>query len=590
MATDQPRDAHAFLDRRRDRDDDRGHVDHHRRVDDHRRVDIVDGAGSGLELIHSPSERHLPSFPATTRFPAVTPGVKEHADFVRYRTFDRGLPDCRPERPRIAHRASLLAPDSRLPSVARAGPIGPVEVASNSWSRSANPPRGHLSGGRTMSSNAIPQMRRGSPRRAAHQAAGPRWSSARHCFSSSGAQAAADRAGRRGQDQAQARTAAGRQGRGHLLGALRQHGRPVRGRKIKDWDKRGQAVYDALTAAAATSQKDARDLLEKRGRRVPVLLGHQRDPGRGRQRALAADLAAEPRRRGALPDLRLPAREAHQGRATSRRPTRSSGASPTSTPTTSGTSTASTARASSSPTSTPACSTTTRRWSNQYRGNNGDGTFDHDYNWFDAAGTCADAPCDTNGHGTPHDGHDGRRRRRHQPDRRRSRREVDRRQRLLPLRRGPDQLRRVDARADRPRGREPRTSSKRPNIINNSWGIAGPQQRPVHGGRPGGLGGLRHLRQLVQRQQRTGVPRRAVPRAAGSSTTRSAPTTSTTPSPASPAAAPARTARSSRTSRPPASTCAPAFPATATAPSTVRRWPHRTWPARSPCCGRQPRP
>ncbi|HEY0472574.1 MAG TPA: S8 family serine peptidase, partial [Kribbella sp.] len=36
----------------------------------------------------------------------------------------------------------------------------------------------------------------------------------------------------------------------------------------------------------------------------------------------------------------------------------------------------------------------------QYRGNNGDGTFDHNYNWFDAAGTCGSAPCDGNGHGT----------------------------------------------------------------------------------------------------------------------------------------------------------------------------------------------
>ncbi|XTZ14245.1 S8 family serine peptidase [Micromonospora echinospora] len=35
-----------------------------------------------------------------------------------------------------------------------------------------------------------------------------------------------------------------------------------------------------------------------------------------------------------------------------------------------------------------------------YRGNNGDGTFDHNYNWFDAAGECATAPCDTDGHGT----------------------------------------------------------------------------------------------------------------------------------------------------------------------------------------------
>ena len=36
----------------------------------------------------------------------------------------------------------------------------------------------------------------------------------------------------------------------------------------------------------------------------------------------------------------------------------------------------------------------------QYRGNLGNGAFDHDYNWFDAAGLCADAPCDDHGHGT----------------------------------------------------------------------------------------------------------------------------------------------------------------------------------------------
>ncbi|WP_344250674.1 S8 family serine peptidase [Isoptericola hypogeus] len=37
----------------------------------------------------------------------------------------------------------------------------------------------------------------------------------------------------------------------------------------------------------------------------------------------------------------------------------------------------------------------------QYRGNNGDGTFSHDYNWLDTADRCSgDAPCDANGHGT----------------------------------------------------------------------------------------------------------------------------------------------------------------------------------------------
>ncbi|WP_053204657.1 S8 family serine peptidase [Jiangella muralis] len=39
----------------------------------------------------------------------------------------------------------------------------------------------------------------------------------------------------------------------------------------------------------------------------------------------------------------------------------------------------------------------------QYRGNNGDGTFDHDYNWYDPARICTGStrqPCDNNGHGT----------------------------------------------------------------------------------------------------------------------------------------------------------------------------------------------
>jgi subtilisin family serine protease len=40
---------------------------------------------------------------------------------------------------------------------------------------------------------------------------------------------------------------------------------------------------------------------------------------------------------------------------------------------------------------------------NQYRGNNLDGTFDHNYNWHDPSKICGNpslAPCDNNGHGT----------------------------------------------------------------------------------------------------------------------------------------------------------------------------------------------
>ncbi len=36
----------------------------------------------------------------------------------------------------------------------------------------------------------------------------------------------------------------------------------------------------------------------------------------------------------------------------------------------------------------------------QYRGNLGDGSFTHDYNWFDPTGLCGDEPCDDVGHGT----------------------------------------------------------------------------------------------------------------------------------------------------------------------------------------------
>ena len=37
---------------------------------------------------------------------------------------------------------------------------------------------------------------------------------------------------------------------------------------------------------------------------------------------------------------------------------------------------------------------------NQYRGSLGGGSFDHDYNWWDPTGICGDEPCDNAGHGT----------------------------------------------------------------------------------------------------------------------------------------------------------------------------------------------
>ena len=119
---------------------------------------------------------------------------------------------------------------------------------------------------------------------------------------------------------------------------------------------------------------------------------------------------------------------------------------------------------------------------NQYRGNNGDGTFDHNYNWFDAAGTCGDAPCDGNGHGT-HTmgtmvGDDG----------------AGNQIGVAPgakwiaangccpsdealIESGEWMLEPTDLNGENP------DASKRPNIINNSWGFDTPVERPVHGGR-----------------------------------------------------------------------------------------------------------
>lgn len=114
----------------------------------------------------------------------------------------------------------------------------------------------------------------------------------------------------------------------------------------------------------------------------------------------------------------------------------------------------------------------------QYRGNKGDGTFDHNYNWFDAAGACDGAPCDIEGHGT-HTmgtmvGDDG------------AGNEIG----VAPgatwiaangccpsdaalIASGQWMLEPSDLRGENP------DASKRPNIINNSWGSTAPSDEPM---------------------------------------------------------------------------------------------------------------
>ncbi len=228
---------------------------------------------------------------------------------------------------------------------------------------------------------------------------------------------------------------------------------------------------------------------------------------------------------------------------------------------------------------------------NQYRGNTGGGTFNHNYNWYDPAGVCSPSttPCDNNGHGT-HTmgtmvGDDG----------------AGNQIGVAPgaqwiavkgcetnncsdaslLSAGQFILAPTDLTGANPR------PDLRPNIVNNSWGgdpndpwysdmveawrAAGifPQFSSGNSGPGCGTGELtrrlrRELRGRRVRHQRRDrqllQPRRDSRRSAGSS----------------------------RTSPPPASTSAAASPAAPTPTSTAPRWPPHTSPAPSPSCGPPP--
>ncbi|WP_230688700.1 S8 family serine peptidase [Micromonospora sp. WMMC415] len=111
-----------------------------------------------------------------------------------------------------------------------------------------------------------------------------------------------------------------------------------------------------------------------------------------------------------------------------------------------------------------------------YRGNNGDGTFDHNYNWFDAAGTCAAAPCDGDGHGThtmgTMAGADGANQIGVAPDVRWIAANGCCPSDAALVSSGQWMLEPTDLNGQNP------DASKRPNIINNSWGTRTPSNDP----------------------------------------------------------------------------------------------------------------
>ncbi|MFE9657376.1 S8 family serine peptidase [Micromonospora sp. NPDC006431] len=113
---------------------------------------------------------------------------------------------------------------------------------------------------------------------------------------------------------------------------------------------------------------------------------------------------------------------------------------------------------------------------NSYRGNNGDGTFDHNYNWFNAAGTCAAAPCDSNGHGThtmgTMAGTDGANQIGVAPEVKWIAANGCCPSDAALISSGQWMLQPRDLNGQNP------DASKRPNIINNSWGTTAPSNEP----------------------------------------------------------------------------------------------------------------
>ncbi|WFE39393.1 S8 family serine peptidase [Micromonospora sp. WMMD998] len=113
---------------------------------------------------------------------------------------------------------------------------------------------------------------------------------------------------------------------------------------------------------------------------------------------------------------------------------------------------------------------------NAYRGNNGDGTFDHNYNWYDAAGECDEGPCDSDGHGThtmgTMAGSDGANQIGVAPDVKWIAANGCCPTDAALISSGQWMLEPTDLDGENP------DASKRPNIINNSWGTTQPSNEP----------------------------------------------------------------------------------------------------------------
>ncbi|MCI1642582.1 MAG: carboxypeptidase regulatory-like domain-containing protein [Actinomyces sp.] len=171
---------------------------------------------------------------------------------------------------------------------------------------------------------------------------------------------------------------------------------------IADRTERGQYVVDRLKATAQDSQADAIDSLKKAGADYESFWISNRILVKGGDLTLATQLAADPE-----------VKEIHET-TTADKPDPFDSKTATASPDTVEWGIAETgapeawAMGVTGADITVASVDTGVQYDhpalvNQYRGNNGDGTFTNDYNWFDVSGRCSGAPCDTAGnlsHGT----------------------------------------------------------------------------------------------------------------------------------------------------------------------------------------------
>lgn len=170
--------------------------------------------------------------------------------------------------------------------------------------------------------------------------------------------------------------------------------------RVADWDARGQAVVDALKKTAESSQKELRAQLDEQGVEYEAFWATNSIRVGGADAELVTSMASTGAVEGVYPTMEVEVPDLEEDER-------------------------------------PAMGTLAAEWGvadvkapevwqdlgirgegvvvasidtgvqydhpalvNAYRGNNGDGTFTHDYSWYDAAGVSPDVPFDGDGHGS----------------------------------------------------------------------------------------------------------------------------------------------------------------------------------------------